>query len=67
MDAELSRKIEERARALWERDGKPPGKEADYRRRAEQELLDQSVGGEEDPLEALDHDPPGGALPKRGD
>jgi hypothetical protein len=60
MDEALRRSIEERARALWEAAGRPEGRERDYRLLAEQELLAQSVAGEEDPDAALDHDEPGG-------
>lgn len=57
MDEELERTIRERAYVLWEADGRPEGRDMDYWRQAEQELLSQSVAGEEDPLEALDHEP----------
>lgn len=51
--------IRERAYALWEADGRPEGRERDYWLQAEQELLTQSVAGEEDPYIGLDHDEPG--------
>ncbi len=57
MDDDLLRRVEERARALWEQDGRPEGALDAYRAQAESELSGQSVSGEEDPLEALDHRP----------
>ena len=59
MDVETLRRIRERAYALWEEDGRPEGREQDYWLRAEEDILNQSVTGEEDPFEALDHQPPG--------
>jgi Protein of unknown function (DUF2934) len=58
MDEELKRSIRERAYALWEADGRPEGRELEYWRKAEEEVVTQSIAGEEDPLEALDHEPP---------
>lgn len=58
MDKELQRRIEERARALWEQDGRPAGAEEAYRAQAEAELAGRSLAGEEDPQEALDHGSP---------
>jgi len=58
VDEELERTIRERAYALWETDGRPEGRELDYWRQAEQEILSQSVAGEEDPLEASTTSPP---------
>ena len=49
MGPELRREIEERARALWEADGRPEGRALDYWLQAEQEIVNQSVAGEEDP------------------
>ena len=58
-DEELRRRIEARARELWEADGRPEGQDMDYWIKAEEELAPHSVVGEEDPMEALDHDAPG--------
>ena len=49
--------VRERAYALWEADGRPDGRALEYWREAERELESQSIAGEEDPLEALDHVP----------
>jgi hypothetical protein len=49
MDPELRRRIEERAYALWEADGRPDGRALDYWLPAEQEIVTQSIAGEEDP------------------
>lgn len=57
-DDELQQRIRERAFALWEADDRPAGREMEYWLRAEQELAPLSVAGEEDPLEALDHQEP---------
>ena len=65
MDEELRRRIEERAKALWEQDGRPESGINAYLVQAESELVGHAPTGDEDPLEALDHDQPGGALPKR--
>ena len=54
MDPELRRRIEERAYALWEADGRPEGRALDHWLQAEQEILNQSVAGEEDPLAGID-------------
>jgi hypothetical protein len=59
MDQEMRQTIRERAYALWAADGRPAGRELDYWLQAEQELLTQSVAGEEDPYVGLDHDEPG--------
>jgi hypothetical protein len=56
---EMKRRIEERARELWEADGRPEGRDMEYWIKAEEELAPHSVTGEEDPMEALDHDVPG--------
>lgn len=64
MDQELRRKIEERARALWEQDGKPGSGINAYLAQAEAELVGHAPTGDEDPLEALDHQPPGDQPPK---
>ena len=53
---ELRRRIQERARELWEEDGRPEGRDMEYWLKAEEELAPHSIAGEEDPLEALDHD-----------
>src|SRR4051795_2366417 len=58
MDEESWRRIRERAHALREADGRPEGRAGHYWIRAEQELMDLSVAGEEDPLEALHHEAP---------
>jgi hypothetical protein len=55
---ELKQRIRERAHALWEADGCPEGREWDYWLIAEQEIVNESIAGEEDPLEALDHETP---------
>jgi hypothetical protein len=57
-DDELRRRIAERARQLWEEAGRPEGRDMEYWLEAEEELAPLSVAGEEDPMEALDHDPP---------
>ena len=49
MGSELKREIEDRARALWEADGRPEGRALDYWLQAEQEIVNQSIAGEEDP------------------
>ena len=56
---ELKQRITERARQLWEEDGRPEGRDMEYWLKAEEELAPHSVAGEEDPMEALDHDAPG--------
>ncbi len=69
MDDGTRRRIEERARALWERDGRPEGGLNPYLAQAEDEEVGShiSVAGEEDPQVGLDHDAPGGAAePKPG-
>ncbi|MDF3015815.1 MAG: hypothetical protein K0R44_1040 [Thermomicrobiales bacterium] len=53
---ELKQRITERARQLWEEDGCPEGRDMEYWLKAEEELAPHSIAGEEDPLEALDHD-----------
>ena len=53
---ELKQRITERARQLWEEDGCPEGRDIEYWLKAEEELAPHSIAGEEDPLEALDHD-----------
>jgi hypothetical protein len=50
--------IRERAYVLWEKDGRPEGRADEYWRRAEEEIMNQSVAGEEDPLAALDDEDP---------
>jgi hypothetical protein len=56
MDPELRRGIEERAYALWEADGRPDGRALDYWLQAEQEIVTQSMAGEEDPLAGIDQE-----------
>ena len=63
---ELKRRIRERAAALWEADGRPEGRDFEYWLKAEQEITNQSVAGEEDPLEALDHEPPEASAKRQG-
>lgn len=53
LDPELRREIEVRAQALWEEAGRPGGRDLDFWLQAEQEIVYQSVAGEEDPLAAL--------------
>jgi hypothetical protein len=55
MEELLKRRIQERAYALWEADGRPEGREQHYWHAAEREIVNQSFAGEEDPLEGLDH------------
>ena len=57
-DEELKQRITERARQLWEEAGRPAGRDMEYWLAAEEELAPLSVAGEEDPMEALDHEPP---------
>jgi hypothetical protein len=54
MEPELRRQIEEHAYALWEADGRPRGCKLEYWLWAEQEIVNQSVAGEEDPLAAME-------------
>jgi hypothetical protein len=61
---EMKRRIEERARELWEAAGRPEGRDMEYWIKAEEELAPHSVTGEEDPMEALDHDVP--KVPEKG-
>jgi len=56
MDPELRQKIEERAYALWEANGRPEGRALDHWLQAEQEIVNQSVAGEEDPLAGIDQE-----------
>jgi hypothetical protein len=64
-DEELKQRITERARQLWEEDGCPEGRDMEYWLKAEEELAPHSVAGEEDPMEALDHDAP--RVPGKGE
>ena len=64
-DDELRRRITERARQLWEEAGRPEGRDMEYWLEAEEELAPLSVAGEEDPMEALDHEAP--RVPEKGD
>lgn len=57
MSPELRRRIEERAHALWEADGRPDGRALDYWLQAEQEFVTESIAGEEDPLAGIDQEP----------
>jgi hypothetical protein len=66
MDEELRQRIEERARRLWEQDGRPESGLNAYLAQAEDELVGHSTTGDEDPLEALDHEPPGAGQTKPG-
>lgn len=59
MSPELRRRIEERAHALWEADGRPEGRALDYWLQAEQEFVTESIAGEEDPLAGIDQEPVG--------
>ena len=54
---ELKQRITERARQLWEEDGRPEGRDLQYWLKAEEELAPHSVAGEEDPADAGDEDP----------
>jgi hypothetical protein len=56
MDPELRRSIEECAYALWEADGRPEGRALDYWLRAEPEIVNRSIAGEEDPLAGIDQE-----------
>ena len=56
MDPELRHRIEERAYALWEADGRPEGRALDHWLQAEQEIVNQSMAGEEDPLAGIDQE-----------
>lgn len=56
MDPELRQRIEERAYALWEADGRPEGRALDHWLQAEQEIVNQSMAGEEDPLAGIDQE-----------
>ena len=58
MGPALQRRIEERAYELWRADGMRYGRELDYWLQAEQEIMNQSVAGEEDPLAGIDQDMP---------
>ena len=58
-DGELKQRITERARQLWEEAGRPEGRDMEYWLQAEEELAPLSVAVAEDPMEALDHSPPG--------
>ena len=64
MEPELRRSIEERAYAIWEADGRPEGRAVDYWLQAEREIVNQSIGGEEDPLAGIDQ--PSGGRRSRG-
>ena len=54
---ELKQRITERARQLWEEDGRPEGRDMEYWLKAEDELAPHSVAGEEDPADAGDEGP----------
>jgi hypothetical protein len=66
MDKETEQLIRERAYVLWDKDGRPEGRAEEYWRRAEEEIMNQSVAGEEDPLAALDDEEPGAFAPRPG-
>ena len=53
----LKQRITERARQLWEEDGRPEGRDLEHWLQAEDELAPHSVAGEEDPADAGDEDP----------
>ena len=46
MDPELRHRIEERAYALWEANGRPEGRDLDYWLQAEREIVNYSMAGE---------------------
>jgi hypothetical protein len=54
MDPELRQRIEERAYALWEAEGRQEDRALEYWLRAEQDIVNESVAGEEDPLAGID-------------
>ena len=54
---ELKQRITERARQLWDEDGRPEGRDMEYWLKAEDELAPHSVAGEEDPGDAGDEGP----------
>jgi hypothetical protein len=49
VDSELRRRIQERAYALWEADGRSDRRALAYWLQAEKEIVTQSIAGEEDP------------------
>ena len=57
MDPELRQRIEERAYALWEAEGRQEDRALEYWVRAEQEIGNESVAGEEDPLAGIEQQP----------
>jgi hypothetical protein len=57
LDGAVRRQIENRARELWEVDGRPVGRALDYWLQAEQEIVYQSIAGEEDPLAGVEPSP----------
>jgi Protein of unknown function (DUF2934) len=63
-DEELRQRIAERARQLWKEAGRPKGRHMEFWLEVEEELAPLSVAGEEDPMEALDHEPP--RKPRKG-
>ena len=58
MDEKQRDAIAGRAAELWAAAGSPDGHELVYRLRAEQEVADSSVAGEEDPLSGVEADVP---------
>jgi hypothetical protein len=56
MDPELRHRIEQRAYSLWELGGRPEGRALDYWLQAEQEIVNQSMAGQEDPLAGIDQE-----------
>ena len=62
-DDELRRRVEARARELWQAAGEPRGNDLQFWLQAEDECASLSVAGEEDPLAALDELGPGALEP----
>lgn len=58
-DEELRRRVEARAKELWQAAGAPKGNDLEFWLQAERECADLSAAGEEDPLAALDDLGPG--------
>jgi hypothetical protein len=75
MNQSKRERIEARAYEIWEREGRPPNKEAEHWRRAEQEVAreeaSQQMGGRSESTPAPDVDtrpaPPLAAAPPLGD
>ena len=66
MEDTLEMQIRQRAYELWDAAGRPEGRAMDFWLEAERDLVPVSQAGEEDPFEALDHEPapPTGPAPK---